>query len=88
MAHQGKDTMYWNEAMRQKDAPQFLDAVAKEVETHTKQRHWKNIPIEEVPPNTKILDAVWSMKRKRRLLTNEVYKHKARLNIHGGQQEY
>jgi Reverse transcriptase (RNA-dependent DNA polymerase) len=26
------------------------------------------------------------MKRKRRLLTNEVYKHKSRLNIHGGQQ--
>jgi Reverse transcriptase (RNA-dependent DNA polymerase) len=27
------------------------------------------------------------MKRKRRLKTNEVYKRKARLNIHGGQQE-
>jgi hypothetical protein len=27
------------------------------------------------------------MKRKRKLLTNEVYKHKARLNVHGGQQE-
>jgi Reverse transcriptase (RNA-dependent DNA polymerase) len=27
------------------------------------------------------------MKRKRRLRTNEIYKHKARLNIHGGQQE-
>jgi hypothetical protein len=27
------------------------------------------------------------MKRKRRLTTNEVYKYKARLNVHGGQQE-
>jgi uncharacterized protein with PQ loop repeat len=27
------------------------------------------------------------MKRKRKLLTNKIYKHKARLNIHGGQQE-
>jgi Reverse transcriptase (RNA-dependent DNA polymerase) len=27
------------------------------------------------------------MKRKLRLLTNEVYKHKARLNVHGSQQE-
>jgi Reverse transcriptase (RNA-dependent DNA polymerase) len=40
-----------------------------------------------VPDNTPILDSVWSMKRKRRLKTNEVNKHKARLNIHGGQQE-
>jgi hypothetical protein len=23
MAHQDKDTMYWDETMRQKDAPQF-----------------------------------------------------------------
>jgi Reverse transcriptase (RNA-dependent DNA polymerase) len=28
------------------------------------------------------------MKRKRRLLTNDVYKWKARLNLHGGQQEH
>jgi Reverse transcriptase (RNA-dependent DNA polymerase) len=28
------------------------------------------------------------MKQKRRLLTNEIYKHKARLNIHGGQQQF
>ena len=34
-----------------------------------------------------IIDYVWNMKRKRRLLTNQVYKHKARLNLQGGQQE-
>jgi hypothetical protein len=28
------------------------------------------------------------MKRKRRLTTNEIYIHKARLNMHGGQQEF
>ena len=28
------------------------------------------------------------MRRKRNILTNEVYNHKARLNIHGGQQEF
>jgi Reverse transcriptase (RNA-dependent DNA polymerase) len=45
------------------------------------------IPLIEVPEGTKILDCVWSMKQKQRLKTNKVYKHKARLNIHGGQQE-
>jgi len=34
------------------------------------------------------LDAVWSMKRKRDILTRKVYKWKARLNVHRGQQEY
>ena len=28
------------------------------------------------------------MKRKRNIVTNEIYKWKARLNLHGGQQEY
>ena len=28
------------------------------------------------------------MKRKRNILTNEIYKYKSRLNIHSGQQEY
>ena len=36
----------------------------------------------------KVLPAVWAMRRKRRITTGEVYKWKARLNIHGGKQEY
>eukprot|EP00957_Ditylum_brightwellii_P158128 12036205-Ditylum_brightwellii.AAC.1 len=42
----------------------------------------------EVPKGTKILDAVWVFKRKRDIKTRRVYKHKARLNVHGGQQQY
>jgi hypothetical protein len=60
MAQIKKDTMYWDEAMRQEDAPQFLDAAIKEVETHSKMKHWVVIPIAEVPLHTRILDAVWS----------------------------
>ena len=36
---------------------------------------------------TKILDAVWAMKRKRDILTNAITKWKVRLKVHGGQQE-
>ena len=39
-----------------------------------------------MPKGTKILDSIWSMKRKRDIKTREVYKYKARLNVHGGQQ--
>eukprot|EP00957_Ditylum_brightwellii_P122592 9348623-Ditylum_brightwellii.AAC.1 len=36
----------------------------------------------------KILDSVWAFKRKRDIRTQEVLKYKARLNVHGGQQQY
>ena len=49
--------------------------------------HWKLIAEEDVPKDTKILDAVWFMKRKRNIVNRKVYKWKARLNVHGGQQE-
>eukprot|EP00957_Ditylum_brightwellii_P137548 10486078-Ditylum_brightwellii.AAC.1 len=42
----------------------------------------------QVPPGTKILDSVWAMKRKQDIKTQKIYRHKARLNVHGGQQEY
>ena len=43
--------------------------------------------LSKIPKGTKILDAVWAMKRKRDILTNAITKWKARLNVHGGQQE-
>jgi Reverse transcriptase (RNA-dependent DNA polymerase) len=82
------DTMYWDQALKQHDSAQFIEAAINEIATHQENGHWVLIPKSDIPSGTPVLDAVWSMKRKRRLLTNEVYKHKARLNVHGGQQEY
>jgi hypothetical protein len=88
LAKTGGDTMYWDQAVRQHDADKFIDAAVDEVNTHQKNGHWAVIAKQDVPNGQPVLDAVWSMKRKRRLLTNEIYKWKARLNLHGGQQEY
>jgi len=41
-----------------------------------------------VPKNTRILDSVWDMRRKRKIGTGEISKYKARLNAHGGQQVF
>ena len=41
-----------------------------------------------MPPNTKLLDMVWAMRRQQQIDTQQVYKWKARLNVHGGQQEH
>jgi hypothetical protein len=71
----------------QPDAQQFLEAALEEIRTHEFNGHWEVVQIDNLPDGTPVLDPVWTMKRKRWLRTNKVYKHKARLNIHGGQQE-
>ena len=81
------DTMYYHEAMREPDRNEFIKAMVKEVHSHTENEVWELVPRSSVPPGTKILPAVWAMKRKRKIATREVYKWKARLNIDGSKQE-
>ena len=82
------DTMYYHEAIRAPDSEAFKQAIVKEINDHIEGNHWKLIPSTAVPKGERILDSVWAMKRKRDIKTQQVYKHKARLNIHGGQQQY
>ena len=87
LAKTDADTLYFHQAMRQDDKPLFVEAVVKEINDHIDRKHWELIPKSEVPANVEVLPAVWSMKRKRDLVTWKPSKHKARLNIHGGKQE-
>jgi len=87
-ANSDPDTMYYHQAMRAPDKEQFLAVIVKEINDHITNNYWQLVPKSEVPAGTKVLDLVWSMKRKRDICTREVYKWKVRLNIHGGQQEY
>jgi len=80
------DTMYYHQAMKQHDAAQFRLAMQKEVDDHIERGHFKIVPRSQVPKNVKPLPAVWSMKRKRRITTNEVYKWKSRLAVGGHKQ--
>jgi hypothetical protein len=77
------DTIYFHEAMREPDRQQFIRAMKKKVESHTNNAVWKLVPKDTIPLGTKVLPAVWAMKRKRRIDTREIYKWKARLNIDG-----
>jgi hypothetical protein len=83
-----EDTMYYHQAMKAPDNKNFVEAIVKEVNDHITSNHWVLIPRSQVPKGIKVLDSVWSMKRKREIKTRKVYKHKARLNVHGGQQEF
>jgi hypothetical protein len=82
------DTMYYHQAVKQEDSLQFKQAMQLEIDAHTTNNYWDVIPQEEVPKDHKVLNLVWVMKRKQRIMSREVYKWKARLNVHGGQQEY
>ena len=88
MASTNQDTMYFHQAMKAPDRDQFKKAVVKEINDHIENHNWELIPRERVPKGITILPSVWSMKRKRDIKTQQVYKHKARLNVHGGKQVY
>ena len=87
-ASSNPDILYWDQAMRAHDRDKFIKAVGIELDGHEKMGNYEPIPIREVPKGAKLIDMVWSMRRKRRINTQEVYKWKARLNVHGGQQEH
>ena len=80
------DILYWDQAMKAPDRDKFIEAVHNELDGHEKMGNYEPVPLNEVPAGTRLLDMVWSMRRKRKIKTQEVYKWKARLNVHGGQQ--
>ncbi len=82
------DIMYLHQALKQKDASQFVDAVIRETNGHVENEHWKLVKRDSVPNDVQIVPSVWSLQRKRNLRTNEITKHKARLNLYGGKQIY
>jgi hypothetical protein len=80
-------TMYYHEAIRGPDREQFKGAMKQEVDAHTRNKVWELIKKSAVPKDHKIMPSVWSMKRKRKIATREIYKWKTRLNIDGSKQE-
>jgi hypothetical protein len=77
------DTMYMHEAMREPDSAQFRQAMDKEMTDQLANGNFSLIRRKDVPKGRIILPAVWQMKRKRDIKTQQVKKYKARLNIDG-----
>jgi hypothetical protein len=82
------DIMHLHQALWQLDACQFVNSVIKAINNQVDQKHWLVIPKEEVPEDTNIIPLVWALQCKRNLTTGAITKHKARLNLHGGKQEF
>jgi hypothetical protein len=73
------DIMYLQQALRQHDAKEFVQAVVKEINGHVDCDNWTLKKRSKVPDDVQIVPSVWSMRRKRDLTTNEIKLHKARL---------
>ena len=82
------DVMHLHQALRQPNACQFVDSVVKEINGYVDRKHWVVTPRSEVPKDTDVLPSVWAVRRKHNLTTGKITKHKARLNLHGGKQEF
>ncbi len=82
------DIMYLQQALKQPDAKEFVQAVIKEVNGHVDTNNWMLQKQSKVPEDVQIVPSVRSLRRNCDLTTNEVKSHKARLNLHGGKQVY
>jgi hypothetical protein len=78
------DVMHLGEALKQPDTKEFIEAMQKAVQSHTENDNWMIIERIDIPKHQKVLPAVWDMRRKRGIATQQVYKWKARHNVHGG----
>ncbi len=82
------DIMYYDQTLQQPDRKQFANAIVKEINGHVNNKHWTLVKQKDVQKEAQVVPSVWAMQRKHDLTTNEVIKHKARLNLHGGKQVY
>ena len=76
LASYDPDTMYFGQAMNQLECKEFLSVEIREVNSHCECKHWKLLPYAKVSKGQPILDSIWAMKRKRDIVTRQVYKRK------------
>ena len=57
-------TMYYLQSMGAPDKPKFQEDILKEFHNHCNISHLKPIQMTNIPSDNKVLDLVWSMKRK------------------------
>ena len=63
-ASDNPDILYWDQAMKAPDRAKFVEAVGTELDGHEKMGNYEPVPLSQVPRGTKLLDMVWSMRRK------------------------
>ena len=81
------DVFTLSQMLKLKDIKDFALAMVKEINDHESRDHWELVERKTLPSGTKTILSVWAFKRKRHP-DGRIYKHKARLNAHGGMQRW
>ena len=63
------DILDAHEAMKAPDRQKLIDAMETELSEHETRGNSVLVKKEDIPPGNKLIDMVWSMKRKRRIST-------------------
>ena len=77
------DILRLHEAMQAKDQREFKAAMEKEVNDQIDYGNFSVIPRSKVPSGFRVFPGVWTLVRKRDILTREIKKYKARLAFDG-----
>ena len=80
--------MYFHQEICQHDGEEFVNSIVEEITGHVNAKQWKLIKQSDVPEGVDIVTSVWTMQCKHDLTINDVMKHKARLNLHSGKQQF
>jgi hypothetical protein len=75
--------MYLHQAMKESDRQQFQETVDKEVKDQMENKNFSIVSQNSVPEKELVILTVWQMKQKQDMITQQVKKWKARLNIDG-----
>ena len=81
------EVVYYHQCFTQPDASKYVKAIVKDIYGHVDNKNWELVDRSTVPKGVKVIPSVRSMRCKEDLLTNQVTKYKAHLNLHGGKQE-
>ena len=57
-----------------------MDAVVKEINGHVGNKSWEVVNVEDVLKDAEIVPSVWTLRRKRNLVTNEITKYKSKVD--------
>ena len=64
-----------------------MKTIVNEIDIYQRRNYWELYPWNEVPKDMKVIQSVWSFKRKQ-LPDGSLLKYKVRLYAHGGQQQW
>ena len=81
------DSFNFSQMLNQKDSHLFIQSMKHEVEQHIKNQHFSIVKKTSIPINEKIIQSIWTFKRKR-TPDGTITKHKARLCAHGGMKQW